>query len=362
MTNCIKCQKEIPQEGAFCMHCGTRQEKTSRKSRRTRGNGLGSVYKLPNGKYRAEVTLGYSAEGKRIYTTKSGFTSKKAALEYLPLLQKGHKEKKCLKFYELFDLWSKKHYNKIGKSKQSSYNTAYKRCEPIYYFDISSISLYDMQGIIDSCPGGYYPKQDIKVLLNKMFSYAIANGDCDTNYATYIELPPLTKSKKTAFNKQEVNAIWSEYENGYEFAGYVLIMIYTGMRYGEISIIEKERIYLDKKHMIGGIKTEAGIDRVIAIADKIFPIVERFYNKNKTKLLEMSEKAFYAEFKNLMKKIGARPELTPHCCRHTFSTIMAEKGIQPAIIKEAAGHANYSTTLGYTHIPLETLLGAVNKL
>ena len=219
-----------------------------------------------------------------------------------------------------------------------------------------------MQEIVDNCPGGYYPKQDIKVLLNKMFSYAISNNDCSTNYATYIELPPLTKSKKTAFNKQEIESLWTEYESGCEFAGYPLIMIYTGMRYGEISIIEKDRIFLEKQYMIGGIKTEAGIDRVIAIADKILPIVEKFYNKNKKKLLEMSEKAFYEEFNKLMKKINARPGLTPHCCRHTFSTNMAKEGVQPAIIKEAAGHANYSTTLGYTHIPLETLLDAVNKI
>jgi site-specific recombinase XerD len=33
-----------------------------------------------------------------------------------------------------------------------------------------------------------------------------------------------------------------------------------------------------------------------------------------------------------------------------------------AIIKEAAGHVDYSTTMGYTHIQLSEKLKAVNEL
>lgn len=40
----------------------------------------------------------------------------------------------------------------------------------------------------------------------------------------------------------------------------------------------------------------------------------------------------------------------PHCFRHTFATRCFEKGIDPLVVQSIMGHANYSTTLSYTHV------------
>lgn len=40
----------------------------------------------------------------------------------------------------------------------------------------------------------------------------------------------------------------------------------------------------------------------------------------------------------------------PHCFRHTFATRCFEKGLDPVVVQSIMGHANYSTTLSYTHI------------
>ena len=84
---CKKCKKEIPDESKFCNYCGTKQIRE--KSVKTRGNGQGSVFKLPNGKYKAMVTVGYytNAEGKQRRKTHSQvFTTKKEAISALPRL------------------------------------------------------------------------------------------------------------------------------------------------------------------------------------------------------------------------------------------------------------------------------------
>ena len=330
------------------------------RGKKQRGNGTGSVYKLPNGKYRAVVVLGYDANKKRVQRTKSGFKTKREALEYLPKLREAPNIEK-IKFNKLYEMWKNTHFLTIGKSKQQSYNTAYKRCSSLYFKNVDEIKLDDMQKVVDNCPGAYYPKQDIKVLLNNVLRYGVMNEYCKVNYAEYIKLPPLEKSKKTAFTDEEIKNIWAVYNKGNTFSGYILIMIYTGMRYGEISTIRKEDIHIAERYMMGGIKTDAGKDRQILISEKIAPIVERFYNICDKKLLEMSEEDFYNRFKAALNEAKTRP-LTPHCCRHTFATLMAKAEVQPSIIKEAAGHANYSTTLGYTHIPLKTKLEAVNKI
>ena len=42
--------------------------------------------------------------------------------------------------------------------------------------------------------------------------------------------------------------------------------------------------------------------------------------------------------------------LHPHAFRHTFATRCFEKGLDPLFVQSIMGHANYATTVSYTHI------------
>ena len=75
----------------------------------------------------------------------------------------------------------------------------------------------------------------------------------------------------------------------------------------------------------------------------------------------MHEKVFYNLYYAVIEQLGIR-KLNPHCCRHTFFTLMADAGVQPAVITETGGYEDYSTTMQYTHIKLEKKLEAVNRL
>ena len=51
--------------------------------------------------------------------------------------------------------------------------------------------------------------------------------------------------------------------------------------------------------------------------------------------------------------------LHPHALRHTFATRCFEKGLDPVVVQRIMGHANYSTTLSYTHVLDDKLAEAV---
>lgn len=357
--NCRACHKEMD-DTPFCPLCGTEQAPEG-KGKRTRRNGSGTAYKLPNGKWRAEVTIGWDGK-KRIVKTKSGFTRKKDALAAIPALFNAPMDiNSKITFKSLYELWSASHYEKIGKDTENGYKAAYKHCEPLYYRQFTALKSADLQAVVDSCPLSRRTKADIKSLMLNMYRYAIENDYCSKNYAEFIKLPPKPKSKKDAFTADERQKLWKDYESGNIFTGYILLMIYTGLRFGELAKITKDNVHLSERYMIGGIKTEAGTNRVIPINNRIYPIVEKFYNAGKKKILEMHEKVFYNDYRCALERLGIR-YLTPHCCRHTFATMMAGKGIQPAIITEAMGHEDYATTIEYTHIPLTDLLAAVDTL
>ena len=132
---CCKCKKTIDDIAVFCQFCGKKQPSDTKiKNTKSRGNGTGTVFKLPSGKWRAEYTLGYK-DGKRFYRTKSGLKTKREALEYLSVLKNEPKPQRPVKFHELYDEWSAIHFKSISKSSIMSYKIAYKKCEPFHFYN-----------------------------------------------------------------------------------------------------------------------------------------------------------------------------------------------------------------------------------
>lgn len=331
---------------------------------KNRGNGQGTVFKLPGGKYRAEVTLGYDKDGKRKCKTKSGFNKKKDALDYLEILkQTVPNVNNDIKFTDLYDEWSEKYFEDITKSTADCYRSAYKYYKDIYYFKFADIKTDLLQGCIDSCPYGRRTKENMKALGTLLFKYAMARDIVDRNYASLTKLPR-EKDKKTKdiFTEDEIKSLWKTYEENDIIAGYILTMIYTGMRYGELSTILIENINIDEQYLIGGIKTETGKNRAIPICNKLLPVMSKLIEEKSEKLLDLYEELFYNMYYATLKKAGIR-RLSPHTCRHTCATALSAEGVPPVIIQQILGHADFATTANsYTHFNIAELLKAVNKI
>lgn len=333
------------------------QSSIKTKKTKTRGNGQGSAYK----RGKTWVAHQHYNGTTRTIRRKGGFRTKSDALDYLNILSGVTGRQKRVTLADLHKIWEEKQAPKFSKSKITHYRTAWRRLELLHERDITGINLDDMQDIVDNAPGEYYPKRDMKVLLSQLYQIALKREQIDRNRAEFIDLPDCPKSKKDGFNKEERAAIWKDYEAGHAFTGYVLIMIYTGMRVGELYKIQKSNVFLDRQYMIGGIKSDAGIDRVIPIADKILPIVQEKYNNCVDGLIEMRQEDFYDQYAEMIDRTKIRG-LNPHCCRHTCATVLAEENVPDVIMKEILGHANYSTTLDYIHISIDKKIEAINKI
>ena len=152
-----------------------------------RGNGQGSVYKMKNGKWRAEWTIGYKMDGSRISKRKGGFSTKKDAMKFLES-EKSQPSYESINIQEVYKIISAD-IEKLSKDKQRAYDIAYRRIRPIWFRNISDIRIPELQYIVDTAPGDFYPKRDIKALLRKIFRYAVANDWVQKDYASYIKLP-----------------------------------------------------------------------------------------------------------------------------------------------------------------------------
>ena len=170
-----------------------------------RGNGQGSVYKLANGKWCAERTIGYDAAGLRKTKKKSGFHTKKEALAFLQSEKEG-KNYERITVEQVYQMILPE-LQMLSKSKQIAYHIAYRRIFPLKYRVISEIRLPEMQRLLDDVPGSFYPKRDVKALLRKIFRYAVINGWCEKDYTQYLRLPPCQEPKKQSYTEDDLARI-----------------------------------------------------------------------------------------------------------------------------------------------------------
>ena len=150
---CLKCNKIIPDNSVFCLHCGMKQEtqKPVRKTK-TRGNGTGTAYK--RGKYwEAQYTKGYKINEKTgkiiaIKKRKSCFKTKKEALDYIPILAAEKNIKKEVLCFESF--WKNYSENALLKlkSKKSSYKTAYNKIANYKKYDFLNAPITEIIPIV----------------------------------------------------------------------------------------------------------------------------------------------------------------------------------------------------------------------
>ena len=119
--------------------------------------------------------------------------------------------------------------------------------------------------------------------------------------------------------------------------------------------------------MQGGLKTEAGKDRIIPIHSKIFSLISKRYNLYNSRLFlkENGNIMTYDDYRNrfvkIMKKLGM--EHKPHDARHTFITIAKRCQLDEYIIKLIVGHKIADITEKiYTHRDLELIKNEMEKI
>ena len=370
IIQCRKCKKEIIDESKFCNYCGTKQEYT--KTVRRRGNGLGTVFKAKDGTWVAEITIGWDVvDGKlkRKSRKKKGFPTKKEALEYLPnMKQELPQQDLKIKFKDLYKKWLDGHTAKVGKSTIDNYKAAYKYYKSIYYVEVAKLKTEHLQKCIDECPHGRRTKENMKAVGTCVFRLAMQLDIVDRNYAEYVYIAKEEKNERLAFSTEQIQTMWDNVERVPNIK-YVLLLCYTGMRLSEMLGAMTEDYNEADGYFITGVKTDAGKNRVITISPKIRPFFADFA-KGKNLFTDLSAKRFRIHiFYPALQELGmdvlddeGNHIYTPHCCRHTFATLMKEVNAPATDKQKLIGHAKFEMTAHYTHTDVESLKKITDNL
>lgn len=330
-------------------------------------------------KIKKEHGYDLSVSFRQYYTYHAYFEKISEAHTFLAEWNSGRMVKEDVKFVdsitfaEMYVKW--KDYRQSLKRQLSAstwmaYDAAYKNLYRLHQRAFSSIKSIDIQNIINEYNGkSKSTVTNMGLVLHAMYNYAIMNKyvfDDVTKFLVY-EWDEPKKNIHKAFSKEELSILW---DNLYkvENIDLLLIYIYTGVRPTELLAILTKNVYLEERYFIGGIKTESGINRTIPIADKIFPLVKKFYDPSREYLITHDgspiqyNEYYYRIFTPIMNKFSFNH--LPHDTRHTFASMMDSAGANIVCTKLIMGHSMHGdvTKSIYTHKTVEELLFEVNKI
>ncbi len=381
---CKRCKKEIPEGSKFCNFCGRKQEAAKRRTHK-RASGQGTVRKDPRyaSCWLAYAPAGGSGQGRRyLGAFKTVGEANEAINKYL---QQGRPDIYTFTVAQTFEAWSKVHFPTLTKSGVQGYQAAYKSIEKIYGLKMRDIKTAHIQTCIDECSEAGFSRskcEKIRQLCSQLCKYAMQNDLIDKNYAEFVKMPKSEKKNKAVFTNDDLNVLWSHTDD--KRVQVILFMIYTGFRIGEVAAIRVQDVHLDEGYIIGGEKTEAGIDRIVPLpagvpeiggfvrdwlaqaeSDKLFDFTAEYFRKYEfypclaeLGLIEPPERSALSG-----KALYKNPRLTPHCTRHTFATMSAAAGIKPEQLQKIIGHANFETTANiYVHSDIDILKKEMAKI
>lgn len=277
----------------------------------------------------------------------------------------------AITFSELYERFRVEKEKNIGPKSFFTYTSAYAKCESLYRMTFSDIRRNHMQAILDQyMDKSLSTRKNIKALFSQMYIYASQNDiNYVKDYSEFINCGDAGEAviKRAPFTKDEIASLWDNL-NRMEYTDTVLMLIYTGMRVMELMNVKRTDVHLSEKYLIGGSKTTAGKNRCIPIHDRIYPLIERYYNMNKEYLIPNTEgKHFcytnYAQRKwsKIMEQLNMSH--LPHDARHTFASLMDTAGAKKLVIKRIMGHQDKDITdRVYTHKDITELLEEVNKI
>ena len=272
------------------------------------------------------------------------------------------RQRNTITLRQLFNEWLPIHSQSISRSAVNSYHIAFKHISNISDMSITDIHFQHLQNVIDSMHVkglSYSSCKKVRTVLNQLFNYAIIKEYPITNYALHLNLGPNVPTiKRRVFTRQQINKLWAIDTS---YSRMILILLYTGLRIGELLNLRRQDInrrssYLIVKHA----KTKAGEGRIIPIHHRIAPLIEQVYNSTDNYLFPISYTTFRKYFQDVLKQLNCKH--TIHDTRHTFASLL-DAVAPPNALRSLLGHKQGDiTTRVYTHKTIRELRKSIELL
>ena len=355
---------------------------------------MAKTKKRDSGLYHKNMVLGKKPDGtyirKSIYAkTQRELDAKIAALtkqlnEGIMVWENG------ITFAELTDIWFNQ-YNPVASEKWKYRTQCLLKCHllpTLGEMKIRDLRQIHLQAIIsDRAKNGYATSmmKKIKQTAERIIRVAIESDLLTRNPFSGVKVPTIEAEGRRALTQEEISLITNNWK-GTLFGHGAMIMLYAGLRQGEVLALNwedidfenrlihvtKSREVLSNKPTIKTPKTKAGY-RDVPMPDILYDALLSVRKKKglvcpDTKGRLMSGSAYKSAWNGFMnhlnviaggtKACGPKhphiqviDRMTAHMLRHTYATILFDAGVDVKSAQKFLGHADIEVTLSiYTHL------------
>lgn len=270
---------------------------------------------------------------------------------------------------ELYDRWSDEYFKSLTSDSSSrNIRAAWAYCGSVYSMRVKDVRARHIKGILDD---GYklvdgeavYPtpgtKARIKSVMNLMLDYAVEYELVDRNYARtfdisddIIDAAAETHRGHIPFTDEEIHKLWENISLPY--VDVLLIQCYSGWRPQELGLIKLSDVDINEWFFSGGMKSDAGRNRIVPIHPNIRHFVKQRYEEavslHSAYLLNCTDGAthrssimltydkYKKRFAAIRDALELNPEHRPHDGRKHFVTMAKKYKVNDYAIKYMVGH------------------------
>ena len=300
------------------------------------------------------------------FNSKDFEVAKKKAYDFIKGLKTIVKNSADVVYGKTFDYVAKAWFS--IKRAHSDAKTCYnyeiiyeKHIKPVFgKRSIKSILPIDLQPFFDDLHDRMSRTcENIKVIMNSVFKYAVANRICPTNPIEGVIVEKHARTPGVAMTDEQIKRFREKmpFEGKYGLAG--LILLYTGIRGAELHTLSFDwnagtftcnNAKLKKCQKVN----PKNLQRTVPIFPELWKLKERI----ETEDWKISPQRLPNKFKLHWT------ENTVKDLRHTFSTKARECGIENELVNIWMGHSagNNLTANTYTHFSMEFQIKQANKM
>lgn len=410
LIKCPECELQVSDKAISCPHCGyplqpgTKQKQNRKSNKRRRlPNGFGQISEIKNrnlrNPFRAMVTVGKTSTGRPIcrpLKPDSYFPTYNDAYTALIEYNKNPYDlEPSITVKQLYDRWTDEYFKTLKSDSSSrTISSAWAYCSSVYDMRASDVRARHIKGCMDegiTIINGKekHPtagvKARIKSMFNLMLDYALEYEIVERNYArTFNVSDDIIKEKEQAkrghipFTDEELQILWNHVEDT-KYVDVILIQSYSGWRPQELGLLRLENINLDDWTFMGGMKTEAGTNRVVPIHPKIRHLITQKYKEAESlgseylinctdatthrSNIRFTYDKYQKRFVKIRDELKLNPQHRPHDGRMQFVTAAKKYGVDEYAIKYMVGHAiNDMTEKVYTKRNIDWLKEEIEKI
>lgn len=408
LIKCPECELQVSDKASTCPHCGfplqpnikPRKPRNKNNKRRRLPNGFGQISEIKNrnlrNPFRAMISVGKDANGRPIckpLKPESYFPTYNDAYAALVEYNKNPYDlEPSITVKELYEKWLPEHEKTVKSTR--AIESAWSYCTAVYDMRVKDLRARHVKGCMEEGTSTYRGetrtpsasmKNQIKSLFNLMLDYALEYELVDRNYSRTFNLSEETikeivtvKQEHIPFTDEEMDLLW-QHADDKMMVDVLLIQCYSGWRPQELGLLELKDVDLENWTFSGGIKTDAGIGRVVPIHSRIRHLVERKYKEAqelgslylfnytspsaRLKSTALTYARYQKGFGMIRNELKLNPEHRPHDGRKHFVTMAKKYKLDEYAIKYMVGHKiSDITEKVYTQREFEWLKEEMEKI